>query len=321
VPGDMAMGCATAMLSNVGQFVVKQFFVPERVGEWAIDLNGDTHPDNRFGALGNAVAAEGIDLQPLQDADVAAGNDIVLIAVHSQDGTFQNDPCARVDVRNGADQPSPDFSGNGSFTPEVGSQNASFPGVLGAGRDPGPDGGTVASGVFSSPAPATATIAPAELHLKLPLTGHNAVHIIGGHVQFHDVGNGLIAGMINGAIPRTDIGLYFIPGVQAMLNGVVTRSPCDATCTNTRLLFDNGGPPAHTPPCTNTCQNPDGTCATAGDGQISYCEVSTSGVIGSLLSPDVQMLDAAGNYQPNPMNATPDSLSIGIGFVAVPARF
>jgi hypothetical protein len=55
--------------------------------------------------------------------------------------------------------------------------------------------------------------------------------------------------------------------------------------------------------------------------KIDICEVATSGLIQNVLAPDVQMFDAAGNYHPNPTNANKDSLSIGLGFTAVPATF
>jgi hypothetical protein len=70
-----------------------------------------------------------------------------------------------------------------------------------------------------------------------------------------------------------------------------------------------------------TCQNLDGSCAKAKDGIISDCEVATNGIMRNLLAPDVQMFDAAGNYHPNPSNTSPDSLSIGYAFTAVPASF
>jgi hypothetical protein len=91
-----------------------------------------------------------------------------------------------------------------------------------------------------------------------------------------------------------------------------------------RNIFDNGGTEASAtdPTCTNhTCRNPDGTCAVAHDGKIDYCEVADSGLIYSVLLPDVQLTDGMGHYRPSPDNLHKDSLSVAIGFTAVPASF
>jgi hypothetical protein len=42
-------------------------------------------------------------------------------------------------------------------------------------------------------------------------------------------------------------------------------------------------------------------------------------LVKSLLASDVKLLDAQGRYAPQPKPATPDSFSVGIGFVGVPA--
>jgi hypothetical protein len=42
-------------------------------------------------------------------------------------------------------------------------------------------------------------------------------------------------------------------------------------------------------------------------------------LITNVLSPDVQIFDSSGNYKPNKMNTTKDSISLGLGFSAVGA--
>jgi hypothetical protein len=65
-----------------------------------------------------------------------------------------------------------------------------------------------------------------------------------------------------------------------------------------------------------------GTCAQAGDGVISTCEVATNSIIKNILAPDVQMFSNDGlTYAPNPANTHKDSLSVGVGFTAVKATF
>ena len=84
-------------------------------------------------------------------------------------------------------------------------------------------------------------------------------------------------------------------------------------------IFDDGGRAEAL--CGGACQNLDKSCAVAHDGTIGDCEIATNGLLQNLLAPDVQLFDAAGNYHPNPANTTKDSLSVGLGFTAVPASF
>jgi hypothetical protein len=60
----------------------------------------------------------------------------------------------------------------------------------------------------------------------------------------------------------------------------------------------------------------------ANDHRIDPCEVAQNAQIQSLFAPDVQIFSADGTtYAPNPQNAHKDSVSVGLGFTAVPASF
>ena len=63
---------------------------------------------------------------------------------------------------------------------------------------------------------------------------------------------------------------------------------------------------------------PDGSL---GDLIIDVCEVSENSIIQNVLAPDLQSYDANGNYAPQRLAMKKDSLSIGLGFTAVRAKF
>ena len=206
------------------------------------------------------------------------------------------------------------LSGAGQFTVDATAQAGHFAGPIVAGK-------------FSSqPSPAYAAT-PVVVTLKLPLLGAvTSVDVVGAHVQYTRGPDGkLTGGQLNGAIKNADVQGKLVPNIANAFNTKITNdenSPGGLTATDMQILsiFDSGG--KADPSCVaGTCKNPDGTCAVKGDMKIDVCEVATAGLIQNVLAPDVQMFDAAGNYHPNPDNTNKDSLSIGLGFTAVPATF
>jgi hypothetical protein len=154
----------------------------------------------------------------------------------------------------------------------------------------------------------------------------------GGRIQFTRSAGGLIAGQINGAIKNSDVQNSVVPTLAKALTKQV-QSGFGMMSTNQQLLdiFDTGGTDS-TPP--SGCLNSDGTpscknsapgaaafgqCAQKADHIISTCEVATNSLIKNVLTPDVQMFQN-GVYAPSAANTMKDSLSVGVGFTAVPAN-
>jgi hypothetical protein len=178
---------------------------------------------------------------------------------------------------------------------------------------------------------------PVTVSLQLPLVPNSAplqLSVIGAHVQFTYSGGKLTGGQINGAIKQTDVNANIIPKVADLLESKLTADKGMLTSTDMSILslFDTGGsagaqPSGCTMSCPSTCQNPMNAdtrpcaCAASGDGIVDLCEVATNSIIKSVLSADVQMFDASGNYAPNPNPTMKDSLSIGLAFTAIPATF
>ena len=305
-PSDDMATCAGANLAFSSKYVINAFFAPTNRSDYAYDLNGDGKPDNQFGSLCSVLTGQGYGLQAALDAEVSGGTDLLLLELDSRDSGFSNDTCAASHVRNAVDQANPSFSpASSSFTPDT-TPESLFDGAL-------------ATGSFASlPAPAVATT-PVQLHIKLPLSGETLIPLTGGHVTYTVGVDHLLNGEIQGAIAIADLNGIFIPAVAKNFTALVTQTPCGSDCTSIKALFDNGG--VANSKCAGTCANPDGTCAVANDNKIDICEITTNNLVANLLSPDVQMTDGKGNYQPAPTNALPDSLSLGIGFTAVTTQY
>ncbi len=310
LPGpDMArqLACAPAGGALRAQYVWNAVLVPMQRSDYAFDLNGDGRADNQFGNIYGALAGQNLDVQNDATQAVTSGQSLTLIDAHADD--FSDDACAASDVEAADAMASPDFSGAGHFTVD-------------AAAVPGHFAGTFAAGHFSSlPLPESAAT-PVVMMLKLPLLGAIiGVQLVGAHVQYTRAADGTVTGgQLNGAIRNSDVQNLVIPALAASLTAQVQVTPVGPRAMVLLSIFDTGG--KADPTCgSGTCKNPDGTCAVKGDNKIDVCEVATCGLIQNILAPDVQMFDANGNYQPSPGNTHKDSLSIGLGFSAVPATF
>ncbi len=287
--------------------VLNAITVPQQRTDFALDLNGDGRLDNQFGSFVGALASNNIDLQGAIDTTLAAGEDVVLLDEKAAD--LQSDACGSASLQMGNDTTTaPLFDGTDSFTAD-----ATFPG--------GVFRGPISAGTFHSESPA-ATTQPVSLSIKLALfPGGTPVrlNLIAAQVHFVRSGNQITGGQLHGAIRQDEVQNAFVPALAASFNASISANPTSSTSQSLLQLFDTGGTADLA--CTNTCRNPDLTCAQANDGVISVCEVATNAIIGAIINPDVQLFDATGAFHPNPANILKDSLSVGLGFTAVPASF
>src|SRR5262249_8070239 len=146
--------------------------------------------------------------------------------------------------------------------------------------------GALASGAYQSNPPATG-VPPTKLNVRLACCGD--VPLIGVHVTFSATTDKLVQGRIHGAIVQSDVYAIVVPSLAQRLDALGKQMPCSSVCAAVLQVFD-----------------------TNQDGTISPQEVQSNGIIQSVLSPDVELLDASGNFSPNAANASPDSLSLGI---------
>ncbi|MDB4967991.1 MAG: hypothetical protein JWN44_3680 [Myxococcales bacterium] len=309
--------CTASAGGSSSKYVTSSVMVPQQRQDYAIDLNGDGRVDNQLGNIIGALEGQMLHVQDGVNTAVTDGTLIVLMNETSSDATFQSDACATASLQVGQSQKMPDYtSGMGQFTVDSAQQGGTFNGPIKAGK-------------FSSSSPATTT-KPVTVVIKLPLVaGAEAVtlKVNGAHLQFTRGADGKITGgQLNGAIKNEDVQNSIIPNVATLLtNKVKSDNPQTSADAQILSIFDNGGK-ADAACATGTCKNPaapigDGSCAVKNDGKIDICEVSTAGLIQNVLAPDVQMFDAAGGYKPNKDNTMKDSLSIGLSFTMVGAKF
>jgi hypothetical protein len=321
---DMGPAPAQDTLTAEGtttKYVVNKLLVPMQKTDYAIDLTGGGHKTNQLGNIIGALTSQGLDTQGGIDKSVADGSVVLLVSLQTKDMTTADN--VGVTVYLGMKQAMPDFGGMGMFTIDpMNPMGAQLLGKIGGGK-------------FSSNNPATTTH-PVTMTLKLPLiAGVDALSlsINGAHASFQ-TGAGLMSGEIHGSIKKADIDGTIIPAVAKLLTTKVMTDcaagggdggagggdggagKCPSSDQQILSLFDTGG-----------CTNPDGSKAVAGDGKIDTCEVAQNMIIMNVLAPDIQVFAADGTtYKPNPA-ACPmgvmckDSLSLGLGFTAVGAKF
>jgi len=297
---DGAADAAPSCEAHTQKFVVNALQLPQQRSDFAIDLNGDGKVDNQLGNVIGALAANNLDLQGEMNAAIASGDALLLLDETSADPAFLLDPsCARAFLQKAVPHPAPDFVDAGTLVPDPTSRRGDFEGSL-------------ASGAFDSTNPATMTT-PVELDVELSFFGLVPIHLVGAHLSFTFTHGKVSGGKLQGAMRKTDFDHDAAPRIAAALNGAVDADS-SLVAMQIRQIFDIGG-------CLPTDVNFDGSAAAANDGKIALCEFLGNSIIKNVLTPDVQMFDSAGNYHPDPANTARDSLSVAVGFTAVPARF
>jgi hypothetical protein len=310
--------------SPKAQYVVSKLIAPTSRTTFALDLNGDGKPDNQLGNILAALKAQMLDTQMSIDQAMAAGDIVILIDQTSVDPMFKTDTAAASTIYVGKSTPKGmdmgnvplDLTGNGVFMVDT---------MVGMGNFLG----RIVNYAFNSNSPVTAKV-PVNVTITFPFAGSAPlnINVTGAHLQYTRMGTGLVMGQVNGAMKKSDVDNTIIPTVATLLDQRVTANPLDSMNKQTLMIFDTGG--KADPACGTTCANPagatrgDGTpapmCAKQGDGHIDLCEVSTNSIITGVLNPDVQLFQN-GVYAPNPANTMKDSLSLGIAFEAVQAKF
>jgi hypothetical protein len=267
------------------EFLLDALKMSVRTGDYGFDLDGNGKADNRLGAVFSALMSQGLDLQFAVDQAVSAGKVGVLFTLIT--------PQADVMVDQTADLRVVRALATGQADPSA--VPLTLKGQLKAGR-------------FTSAAPTVGSVLftwELELPLGPGLPARLAVQWLRIGFTIDPNGTRLLGGSLNGSVSSSTVNNELIPSLASILTLYIVTSPDSETSRIVKALFDTGG-----------CNNPDGTPAVKGDGRISPCELSQNPLIKTLFTPDVQLRNAGGTYQPVPGGAQPDSLSIGFGFTA-----
>jgi hypothetical protein len=148
--------------------------------------------------------------------------------------------------------------------------------------------GTLTNGHFAG--------GPGMTHIQMMLLGQMVdVDLIEVHLEADFNTNGCTEGKIGGGIASEEFHGNLLPAIAEGINQI-TRA--DQTAANTLLLiFD-----------------------TDGNGTITSVELENNPLLMIALSPDLDLLDGAGNFNPG-QDGVKDSYSAGLGFSCVPAVF
>jgi hypothetical protein len=272
-------------------FVANRVKMPASTSEFAVDLDGDGDADNRLGSLMPLVASQGIDVQAVVDADVAAGRWLLLFRQASLDPAFGSDSrCASLRASLGdARGATPKLDGTDSFIEDRQFAGADWPGAI-------------AAGTFTSSAPRTI-----DVYLSVGL----APLLVPVRAARITLGTSPARGQLNGGILQTDVTKILVPALANEWEAHVQQDPQSSNSKAVLDILDKGDGSGGT--CTGQ-----GGIGTPGDGHIAVCEVAASPVVQGILAPDVHLFDAAGNVAPSPTGSK-DSFSVGFEFTVVPA--
>lgn len=296
--GDDSGGTPDAAIEPMGamhQYVSNTATVPTTQAqsqEVALNIDGDpqNRPDNALGGILAVLAMNDVDIQMQVDEAINGGSLILLHEIQADDLTNWGNAGWQVILGEDVGGP-PDFSGSGTFTAST-SASQQLP-------------GTIVGGQFNG-GPATVTI-------QLPLVeGADVltVELVGAKIQADvDSVAGTCSGKLGGAITEQALNDDVLPTIADMLNETITSDPgcamvppaCGETAALIVDLFDKEPEPD-------------------GDLMITVEELKNNDLIASLLGPDVDLFDAAGNFNPRE-DGVEDSLSLGIGFTCVGASF
>jgi hypothetical protein len=294
---DLAAGPDAGLCAPGGGTHAKWFIssvtLPQSRADFSLDLNGDGKVDDQLGNIVGALMAQNVNLQTPVDQAIAGGTDVMLLDVASTDSSFTSDACAQTTFANGLDHAIPDIDGGTSFTIDSAIAKTVFT-------------GPIATMKFSSQPEPYNQVTAQKLQIKLPMFGAGVFTLWGAHLKWRYAGNNLVAGQINGALTNDDVQNKVMPAMAAALNAQVQADPGSSNSLQLLAIFDNGG--------TGSCT------ATANNGVIEVCEVSTNAIIKNVLAPDVQLFQN-GVFQPSAQNSMKDSFSIGLGFTAAEASF
>lgn len=295
-------------------YVVDNAVVPEeftQANEVGLDLDGDGEVDN---ALGDLISGVGgllgdVDLEALVAEQFQEGTLILLADLQAPD--LDEAPGAGFWLYVG-DEPSREpcedddcgrhLDGETSFS--IHPDSPTDTGVT----------GSIAGGAFvGGPGIVSVTVDFVD-ELEEPLN----LELVGARVEIDEVTeDGLASGRLGGGITAEQVESEIIPALTNVLNDLI-----DEECE---------GPGEEPEPC---------GCPDDGDFDLlatlieqleaeDTCvveeeDVQQHQIVSTFLSPDVDLLDEDGNFDPTPGDEDgrdPDSISLGVGFSAVPAEF
>ena len=293
------------------KLATSRLLLPTNTAGYAIDIDGNGRPENRFKQLVDVFALAGLDIQGSIDFSTAAGEGIQLLSVTTTDPATS--ACVGVEINPASSPmvgtPPPKFDGSDVFSPSV---------PVGAQLS-----GSLTSSRFTTiRPPLQSALEEQTLQLRLVLGGSplllplRGVHLEGtltGAAGLWQIRNG----MIHGAISDEYINRTLLPSFATLITQQINSDPRSSTATAIINLFEPTTSSISRAKCmvaANCCRTNPATCI------ILPAEVAASPV-GGALAPDVEVLDASSKWAPVPGGSNYDAMSFGMGFTAITAIY
>ncbi|GAB4522810.1 MAG: hypothetical protein Tsb0020_41230 [Haliangiales bacterium] len=293
-------------------YVMNAVLLPRTINEavslYGLDIDGKAG-DSQGGVdnvVGSSLASLGaVDIDVATTVSTAVADGTIILLANLRADSLTNTSCADVSVYLGEQaDPAPCADENDTECGRHLQGDASFV-VSADSPDDATVGGRIIGGAFS----VRAGDVPGSITLELPaVEGVDpiAVNLIGAQIAIESVSeDGLMQGVIGGAVEVSEIENSIIPALQQYVTTLLADCtdaapnccPADSTGAQALEILD---------------ENMDCT--------VSNEEIATNQYVELLLDPDMDLLDASGNFAPN-TDGEDDSLSLGLGFTATTATF
>ncbi len=266
-------------------FVTNSLLIPTTQAQsqtWALDVDKDPQQrlDNLFGDMLATLVSVSPGLELQSTLDEMINTGQLVMLHVLKTGDLQNDPDAQWTLFHGMKTES---------TPVFdGSDNFTIdPGTT---TDSSILNGSITNGHFSG-GPASASVQMAFMGIPLE------VELIGVRIEADVNANGCSNGKLAGGLTEEKFRAGFLPILVDGLNQTIEANS-GATFTQTLLTAFDGD----------------------NNGIISQDELEGNILFKVASSPDLDLLDAAGQFNPG-QDGIKDSLSVGLGFTCVPANF
>jgi hypothetical protein len=280
--------------------------------DYALNIDGDAQnrPDNALGGILSALKSNGVDIQTAVTDSLEKGDLILLHSLKSKSLTA--DAAASWTVYLGESTENPKFDGTGMFT------------IDSTGPTDGVLQGAITAGEFNG--------GPGNVTIALALTTGDPIRVklVGTRIKASVTATGCTDGVLGGGITKEELDGSVIPGIVVLMNnsiqddGAAGPKACETQNDPTCEPAPNGDATA----CdtvrkvcvSSTSKTILGLFDADNSVTITEAEVKNAIIIKALLAPDVDLLNAAGTFEPG-ADGVKDSLSVGIGFTCAKGTF
>lgn len=312
---DPPIYCNADLIRGVSQtLVTKQLFLPAVRDSHLEDYDGDGRGENQFRNLINIAELGGFAVRDVLQAENQAGHDLLLLDLVTTD--FMQADCASLTVRHAkAPDPGaapPKFDGTDVFHAADSAAMTFY--------------GRIDNFVFQSLRPRDQQATQdGRLTLSWPITqGQTVAMPLRGvgitailQADEHRRLVSLTQGSINGVQTAQSAADLLLPAVAQVLTDAIHSASAGDFRNDLISLLE----PTTSMTSIRKCQVTADCCARAPSTcKILPAEVTESPV-GGVLSPDVEVFDAAGDWRPVPGGRPSNGFSVGLGFEAVRATF